>query len=158
MMIRTALAAAAALLAATPAFALEASTTKDIAASPDKVWQAIGNFCGIADWHPAIAKCEMTQRDGATTRSLTLRGGGTIVERQTGRDDSAMRYSYMALSGPLPVSDYNSTISVTKKGGGSEVTWKGTFKANGASDADATKVIQGIYDSGLDALAAKVKG
>jgi hypothetical protein len=151
-------AAVAGLLAATPAFALEASKTVDVAASPEKVWQTIGNFCGIANWHPAIEKCVPGDQNGKPTRTLSLKGGGTLMEEQTARNDSGMQYSYTILSGPLPVSNYHSTISVTKKGSGSEVTWKGNFDAKGAPDADATKAIQGIYDSGLASLANKAKG
>ncbi len=151
-------AAAAGLLAATPAFALEASKTVDVAASPEKVWQTIGNFCGIADWHPVVASCAPGQQNGKPTRHLTLKNGGTIDEEQTARSESKMQYSYTILQSPLPVSDYHSTISVMKKGSGSEVSWIGTFKAKGVSDADATKTIQGIYDSGLASLAAKAQG
>ncbi len=151
-------AAVAGLLVATPAFALEAAKTVDVAASPEKVWQTIGNFCGIADWHPAITKCVPGEQNAMPTRTLTLKNGATIVEGQTARSDPEMQYSYTMLQTPLPVSDYHSTISVTKKGTGSEISWKGTFDAKGASDADATKAIQGIYDSGLDALAAKSQG
>ncbi len=151
-------AAVAGLLATTPAFALEASKTVDVAASPEKVWQTIGNFCGIADWHPAITKCVPAEQNGMPIRHLTLKNGAMIVEEQTARSDPNMQYSYTILLSPLPVSDYHSTIAVTKKGTGSEVTLKGTFDAKGASDADATKAIQGIYDSGLEALAAKSQG
>lgn len=158
MKLRVLHAAAAGLLIATPAFALEAAKTVDVAASPEKVWQTIGNFCGIADWHPAIASCSPGQQNGKPTRHLTLKNGATIDEEQTARSDSKMRYSYTILQSPLPVSDYHSTISVTKKGNGSQVTWKGTFKAKGASNTDATKAIQGIYDSGLDSLATKAQG
>lgn len=158
MKIRIVHAAVAGLLVATPAFALEASKTVDVAASPEKVWQTIGNFCGIANWHPAISECTPGEQNGKPTRHLSLKGGGTIDEEQTARSDSKMRYSYTILQSPLPVSDYHSTISVKKKGNGSEVTWMGTFKAKGASDADAAKAIQGIYDSGLESLAAKAQG
>jgi hypothetical protein len=37
------------------------------------------------------------------------------------------------------------------------VTWTGTFNAKGAPDTVATDAIQGIYDSGLKALADKAK-
>ncbi len=151
-------AAVVGVLVATPAFALEASKTIDVAASPEKVWQTIGNFCSIADWHPAIASCAPGQQSGKPTRTLTLKNGATILEEQTARSDPKMQYSYTMLKTPLPVSNYHSTISVRKKGSGSEISWKGTFKAKGASNADATKAIQGIYDSGLDALATKAQG
>ncbi len=143
------------LLFATPAFALSAQKTVDITASPDKVWQAIGTFCGIADWHPAVTKCVLSKQHGAVVRTLSLKGGGTLVEKQTERSNNARHYAYVILKGPLPVSDYHSTIAVIAKGSGSTVSWTGSFNAKGASDEDATKAIQGIYDSGLDALASK---
>ena len=143
------------VLAASPAFALTAEKTVDVTASPDKVWQTIGTFCGIADWHPAIAKCVITKHGRTPVRTLSLKGGGTLVEKQTERSNTAHHYTYTILKGPLPVSDYHSTLSVVGKGTGSTISWTGKFEAKGAPDADAQKAIQGIYDSGLDALAAK---
>ncbi len=157
MRIRAIEAALAGMLAASPAFALTAEKTVDVAASPDKVWQTIGQFCGIAAWHPAISKCVLSKTPGAPVRTLSLKGGGTLVEQQTERSDDARHYAYTILKGPLPVSDYHSTLSVIGKGSGSTISWTGSFKAHGASDAAATKAIQGIYDSGLDALAAKTQ-
>ena len=49
--------------------------------------------------------------------------------------------------------NYTSTISVAADGAGSMTTWVGKYDAKGASDAEAKKVIDGIYDSGLKALA-----
>ena len=146
------------IFAASPAFALTAEKTVDVKASPDKVWQTIGTFCGIADWHPAVAKCVITKSGKMPVRTLSLKGGGTLVEKQTARSNSAHRYSYTILKGPLPVSDYHSTLSVIPKDTGSTISWTGHFEAKGAADADAQKAIQGIYDSGLDALAAKTDG
>ena len=90
-------------------------------------------------------------------RTLSLKGGGTIKEEQVSRDDKVMSYTYTILESPLPVSDYKSTLSVAPEGSGSKVTWTGTFNAKGAPDTVATDAIQGIYDSGLKALADKAK-
>ncbi|MGU3358933.1 SRPBCC family protein [Methylobacterium sp. M6A4_1b] len=147
-----------ALLAGTaPVLALDAAKTIDVAAPPAKVWATIGDFCGIGQWHPAIEKCVLSQDGGKTLRTLSLKGGGTIVESQTKRDDKAMSYTYAIVSGPLPVSDYSSTISVMPKGSGSTVNWTGSFKAKGAPDAVAIDAVSGIYDSGLKAIADKSK-
>jgi uncharacterized protein YndB with AHSA1/START domain len=149
--------AAALMLTSSAAFALDASKTVTIKAPPAKVWAAIGDFCGIAQWHPAIAGCVPSMRGRAKLRTLALKGGGTIVERQVSRNDHAMSYTYAIVSGPLPVAQYRSTLSVQPGAGGSTVTWSGTFVAKGADDAKATAAIQGIYDSGLAALADKVQ-
>ena len=150
--------AALALAASTVAgHALEVTRSADIAAPPAKVWQTIGEFCGIGDWHPAIEKCVLSDKDGLKVRTLSLKGGGTLKEEQVSRDDKVMSYTYTILEGPLPVSDYKSTLAVAPEGTGSKVTWSGTFNAKGAPDTVAVDAIQGIYESGLKALSDKTK-
>ena len=140
-----------------PGFAIDLTNSIDIAAPPAKVWSTIGDFCGIGTWHPAIAKCEPSSKGSTMLRTLSLKGGGAIVESQTARDDTAMRYTYAIVESPLPVSDYSSTLAVSPKGSGSTVTWTGTFKAKGVPDTVAADAITGIYESGLAAIAEKAK-
>ncbi|MDP4024746.1 SRPBCC family protein [Methylobacterium sp. NEAU 140] len=155
---RTLAPAALVLLAGTaPGLALEVTSAVDIAAPPAKVWQTIGDFCGIGTWHPAVEKCTPSEQDGKKIRTLSLKGGGTLKEEQLSRDDKVMSYTYTILEGPLPVSDYKSTLAVAPEGSGSKVTWSGTFAAKGAPDTVAKDAIQGIYDSGLKAIAEKAK-
>jgi Polyketide cyclase / dehydrase and lipid transport len=52
----------------------------------------------------------------------------------------------------LPVANYMSTISVAKDGAGSTLTWSGKYDAKGASDADAKKTMDGVYQAGVDVL------
>lgn len=144
-------------LAATPVMALEVTKSATIAAPPEKVWKTIGEFCGIGDWHPVVEKCEASEKGGKKLRTLSLKGGGTLVEEQTARDEKKMDYTYIILEGPLPVADYKSTIHVMKDGSGSKVTWKGDFKAKGAPDAKAEEVIGGVYEAGLKGISDKAK-
>jgi Polyketide cyclase / dehydrase and lipid transport len=51
---------AALLLAAFPAFAVDSKVIGRSTATPDVVWAKIGDFCGIAAWHPAIEKCTLS--------------------------------------------------------------------------------------------------
>jgi hypothetical protein len=147
---RTAIGLSLLVLAAVPASALESSIKGSSTASADAVWTKIGDFCGIAKWHPAIEKCVLST-DGKE-RTLSLKGGGTIVEKQEKRDDAAHSYTYSIVSGPLPVTNYMSTISVAAAGTGSTITWSGKYDAKGASDADAKKTIDGVYQGGIDQL------
>jgi uncharacterized protein YndB with AHSA1/START domain len=147
-----------ALLAGTvPGYALDVVKSLDVAAPPAKVWSTVGDFCGIGTWHPAIEKCALSTKDGKSLRTLSLKGGGTIVEAQVSRDDKAMAYTYTILEGPLPVSDYTSTLAVAPSGSGSTLTWTGSFKAKGAPDTVAVDAISGIYESGLKAIGEKAK-
>ena len=149
-------AAGALALAATPVYALDVSKSQQTDAAPGAVWSAVGDFCGIADWHPAVAKCEASEEGGKTRRTLTLAGGGgTLVEELVSRDDDKMQYTYRIVDGPLPVQNYESTISVAPSGDGSTISWTGHFDAKGASDDKAEEVIGGIYDAGLKGIADK---
>lgn len=143
--------------AAVPGHALEVKRSADIAAPPAKVWQAIGDFCGIGSWHPAVETCTPSEAAGVKVRTLALKGGGTLKEEQVSRDDKVMSYTYTILEGPLPVSDYRSTLAVAPDGAGSKVTWSGTFDAKGVPDSVASDAIQGIYESGLKALGETAK-
>ncbi|HEY7139868.1 MAG TPA: SRPBCC family protein [Methylomirabilota bacterium] len=118
------------------------------------VWDAIGGFNSLAKWHPAVANSEETKEGAATVRRLTLRGGGSIVERLEGKDDRKRTYSYSILEGPLPVAGYNATLHVeeSKDGASCNVEWSSSFEPAGTSEPEAVKVIRGIYEAGLENL------
>jgi polyketide cyclase/dehydrase/lipid transport protein len=118
--------------------------------SPDALWKKVGDFCGIAAWHPAIEKCVLSA-DGKQ-RTLWLKGGGSILEALEKWDDANRSYSYIILSGPLPVANYHSTISVGADPKGSALKWTGKFDAKGAPDADAKKTMDGVYEAGAKSL------
>jgi hypothetical protein len=146
-----------ALVLTSPAFALDVKRSVDVSAAPEAAWKAIGDFCGIGNWHPAVAKCEISRKDGATRRTLTLKGGGEILEKETARNDSGRSYSYTIETSPLPVANYEATLSVAPNSAGSTILWTAHFDAKGESDAKSGEIIGGIFDAGLGALKASLK-
>jgi uncharacterized protein YndB with AHSA1/START domain len=143
-------------LAGMPAANAEAtkvSSAIEIPAAPDKVWAALGDYCGIASWHPAIAKCELSE--DKKTRTLTTGDGGKFVEPLETWDDGAKYYTYRIEESPLPVENYVSTIRIKGTGDKSTVEWSSTFDPKGVSAEEASKIITGIYKAGLDNLAKK---
>lgn len=144
---------AAIALSSASALALEAKVEKAIATDAAATWAAIGDFCGISKWHPVVTKCQISEKDGKTFRTLTLKDGATLLEQLVSFDKAGMSYTYTIVEGPLPVKNYTSTIAVKPAGSASTVTWAGTFEANGAADADAIKTITGVYEAGTGELA-----
>lgn len=120
-----------------------------------EVWQLIGGFGDIPEWHPAAESCTLHDQAGETRRVISLVGGGTITERLVAHDDAAMSCTYAIVESPLPVSDYRSTLSVVPSGNGCEVSWSGRFEPAGAPADKAERVVAGIYDAGLAALATR---
>ncbi|HJO88762.1 MAG: SRPBCC family protein [Alphaproteobacteria bacterium] len=122
--------------------------------SAKQVWDLIGGFNALPNWHPIVERSEVEEDkpNRTTTRKLHLAGGGTVVERLTEQDDDKKVYSYEILESPLPVKGYKATIRVRESENGSEVEWSSDFEAEGASNDDAVKVIQDIYNTGFQNL------
>lgn len=119
----------------------------DLTADAAEVWKAVGDFGSIAEWHPAVEKCELVELDGARHRHLTLADGALLLERLEEEGDHHYRYSIV--EGPLPVENYLSTITCFAEEGGCRVFWSSTFDPL-APDAD--KVVAGVYEAGLEAI------
>ena len=135
------------------------SVTREVTidSTPATVWKLVGNFNAMDVWHPAVSKSEV---NGAgtkvgTRRTLTLADGKqTIIEQLSPYDAAKTSYSYTIVSGPLPVVNYSSSITLnTTPEGKTSLKWSSTFDAAaGADAAAATKAVEGIYDSGLAKL------
>lgn len=126
------------------------SVSTDLDVSADQVWQLIGNFNALPDWHPEVEKSELTKK--GQERRLSLAGGGTIVERLENIDDKARTYSYSIVDSPLPIKSYKATIKVSGKGKGCKVEWSSEFEASTGFENDVLKDLQGMYQSGFDNL------
>lgn len=151
-MIKLNLAAALLIVSASSAFAEDFSITSSITVAADSatVWQAVGDFCDVDDWHPGIMNCVLEARDSAVHRLLTLGDGAPVLE-QLVSSEPGQSYSYKIIEAPLPITDYVSTFSVTL-GNPTTVTWEGTFKSDVAEMEGA---IQGLYDGGLGAISER---
>lgn len=120
--------------------------SRAFAATPEELWAVIGDFHALAEWHPGVA----AQTAEGELRNLDIAGGGVLVERLLGEDGTS--YAYEIVSGPLPVEDYRSVLSVAPAGSGSVVVWCSTFEPR--ADA-ASRAVAGIYEAGLAALAER---
>ena len=129
------------------------TSTVTVAADSAAVWQVIGDFCDIDDWHPGIVSCVLEARDGAVHRQLTLGDGAPVLEQLIMSATPGISYTYKIVEAPLPITNYVSTVSLTP-GNPTKVTWEGTFDSD---VPDMKGAIQGLYDGGLGALAALFK-
>lgn len=131
---------------------VDMSTKLPVAA--DIVWQTIGSFAAIAQWHPAIESSEETTEDGATIRTLTLAGGGgTVVEKLETLNDKERSCTYTIVSSPMPLSNYEATLRVRADGPTScTVEWSSKFDAEGADENAAATAVRQVYEAGFENL------
>ena len=132
------------------------SVQSKVDAPVDKVWELIGHFNALPDWHPAVTKSEL--EDGGKQRRLDLVGGGSIVERLDEHDHDSRTYRYSIVSGPLPVMNYAAVIRVEDDENGKAVVhWEGEFEPMGTEN-DAVAAIQGMYEAGFENLKKMMGG
>ncbi|MEX0317190.1 MAG: SRPBCC family protein [Ruegeria sp.] len=163
-------------LALFPAWALahgptrqKITLTAEVAAAPDEVWAAIGDFQDMS-WHPAVhATTGENGNDIDATRVLTLgeEGGPTISEVLYKYSADAMSYSYRITDVKvevLPVTNYSSHLTVKPRDdGGSLIEWRGAFyrgypnndPPEELNDQAAIAAVTAVYQAGLDALVAR---
>lgn len=163
----------ATLWAALPGAALAHGPTRQkvtenitISAAPDAVWAKVKDYGALNTWHPAVEAC--TASDGnkiGSRRTLTLKGGGKVVEELETYNEAEKSFSYrMKEAGPIPVTNYSSTFTVKpgSAAGTSLVEWRGAFYRGypnndppaDKNDEAAVAAVTGIYKTGLGNLKA----
>lgn len=138
------------------AAAVEVKRKVEVEGEIAKVWSQVGGWCAIADWLPALAKCEESDEGGKKRRTLTTKDGGIIKETMTASTPTS--YSYQIDESPLPVSNYTATFSVIPDDDDKEevnVVWSAKFDPKG-KEADAKKVLNDLFKSGLDSIKKKL--
>ncbi len=128
------------------------SMSTKLSVPADQVWNVIGGFNALPNWHPAVKESKLDA--GGRIRKLDLVGGGNITEKLERFDDKQQVYSYSIMQGPLPVANYTATLKVNraKDGKGCTVEWSSQFSPSGASEEDARKAIERVYQAGFENL------
>jgi len=95
----------------------EGAVDVTVGAAPDKVWEKVGDFGGVADFFPGIDSFRLEGNE----RVIGM-FGMEIRERLLARDDTTRSITYSVVGG-VPLDSHQATITVEPDGGGSKVTW-----------------------------------
>jgi hypothetical protein len=131
----------------------------DLPVPPAKAWEAIKDFDGWQNWHPAIASTDIPKGKGntkGTVRVLNTKDGAKITEELVSHNDKSRTY-HTGSKSPLPVTNYISTIKKDRYGPRPRRLSSNFMARQGTADDEAKKVIAGIYTAGLGSLKSKLK-
>lgn len=115
-----------------------------IARPADEVWALVSDPAGIADWLPGVDSCTF---DGEVRTVGTM--GIEIKERIVVSDPVLRRFQYSIVDGPMVPELHVATIDVIEEGDGCLVVYSCDLRPD-----DLLSLFDGIYKSGLDAVAA----
>lgn len=129
------------------------SVSREVSASPEEVWKAIGKFDALP-WHPGIESGKVQTKCGVTTRSLVAKGGSPVFEEQL-LEQGPHHIKYKMIGG-LPLQP-EGTLKVESNGhGGSKITWEAKIDGADKKTVEAvTAGVTGFYAAGLDNLVKK---
>lgn len=133
----------------------------DVSVSAEQAWNAVKDFGGLHNWHPAVTKTEIVEGElplRGAVRILTIGdgdGAGTVKESLTAYSDEEMKLSYVINSTDvIPVKDYASTINVIAINDSlSLIIWSGNFLSNpppDKPDSFSQETMISIYRAGLE--------
>jgi hypothetical protein len=125
-----------------------------IRAPADKVWETIRNFNGLPKFIAAITSSNMEGSGEGAVRTLTLQDSDSpIVERLERLDYQARILSYSIVESPLPLEDYIAIMEVRELDKNQcELKWSSTFEPQGVPEAEAIKIVEGVYSMGFNGL------
>jgi hypothetical protein len=131
--------------------------TLDLPASAGEVWAVVGDFNGLPRWNAGVERSDLS--DGGRRRTLTLKTGVKVVEDLVHHDDGGRSLSYSIVEGPVPVSRHKAMLSVSDRGPNqSTVSWSCAFEPKGVPVEVVTGIFSGIFEGGLEQLAALFGG
>jgi mxaD protein len=138
---------------------LEVNLSIELGSPAATVWETVGNFNGMGEWHPLVKSSTLEPAAGGVGRRVTIAGDTAgnreLIERLVSFDASAREYAYTIVSGPVPFMDYVGRFRVISNDAERcSFIYHGQFKAKAEqSDAAATSRIRNFYKIGLDNLA-----
>lgn len=132
-----------------------ARVEKELDVPADALWALVEDF-GRCDWIPGAA-VELQGEGVGMVRVMA----GTIRERldAVDPDTRTLRYSIADEGIPFPVKGYCATMRVEDAPGGrSRLRWSCECEPVGVSAAEATGRIEGMYETMIGWIEAKLRG
>jgi carbon monoxide dehydrogenase subunit G len=95
----------------------------DIAASPERVWEVLGDLASVSRWIPGVTGVTLTD----SGRVCAFEDGHTQRELILDYSPQTRSYRYVIEGAPLPVSDNTGSFAVEEGKDGARVIWQSGF-------------------------------
>jgi hypothetical protein len=123
----------------------------------ESLWQRVGAFGALADWHPQLVRFESYGERPGAWRNLELRDGQRQFERLDEVDPVQHLYRYSTRCPFAPNARYTSEFRIhAASQGSSVVSWSAHFEGSEADEAGEIRRLREFLRSGLENLRNQV--
>jgi mxaD protein len=124
-----------------------------ISTDADTLWNQVGGFDKVGDWHPWLASVTVDGQGPGAQRTAVTQDGGEQVERLEDIDRENHCYRYTMVSTALPVTNYVAEFRIDPTDQSScTVWWSSDFDADGVDEPEAIGMIDGFLAAGVEEL------
>ena len=128
--------------------------TIDINASPERVWEVLGDLGSVDRWIPGITSVTV---DGMA-RVCGFEDGHSQNEQILDYSPATRSYRYLIEGAPLPVADNTGIYTVEAAAGRARVVWESSFRAlNPSKEAELAEMWEPYLPMVLAMLKAVVE-
>ncbi len=128
--------------------------TVAIDASPDEVWEVVGDLVATTEWLPGTVAARME----GSTRICTTAEGSEIREEISDYAPETRGYRYRHLEIPVPVDSSSGSFRVDPRNGGAEVVLECRFAArDGADEDEVGRMFGHALEQSLESLKQRVE-
>jgi hypothetical protein len=131
----------------------------------NEIWAVLRDFIGLTAWSPVVTAARITNEMEPDTvgavRHLDIADGSHFIEALESHSDDQMMLQYSIIEGPIPVTQYLSTMKLTPVTVGDQTfaTWSAEFEVEEKHAESMRKVVGGgICRGGLKAMKAYFEG
>jgi uncharacterized protein YndB with AHSA1/START domain len=128
--------------------------TISIAATPEDVWDVLGDLAATTEWLPGTVSAHME----GTIRVCAMADGNTIREEIHDYSPERRTYTYRHLEVPLPVRDSSGTFTVEPDDGAAVVVLDARFEPlDAAMEDELERMFGGALEQALESLRRRVE-
>ena len=127
--------------------------TATIAVDPQTLWDEIGAFGSVGDWHPLLDSVEVFGQGAGAMRIAHAKKGAAQAERLQSLDPERHLYRYTMEETSMPVCDYTGEFRIDSAGDtASLVVWSARFELTSEGDGRTVESVRHFLRAGTENL------
>jgi hypothetical protein len=127
--------------------------TAAIGLDPETLWNAIGAFGSVGDWHPLLDSVEVRGQGSGAMRIAHAKEGSEQAERLQTLDPERRLYRYTMEVTSMPVRDYRGEFRIDPAGdAASLVVWSAQFELTPDGDGRTVESVRHFLHAGTEGL------